>query len=302
MNADERRRAGRFGMAMAVAVIACAFAPAAFPATQIPPGKWSFIFTDKEGHDDRPLRVYTYRPRTCDTKCPIQFVMHDIGRNAAANRDQWELLADRFGVLVVAPEFLEKHWEGAENYSLGGVSGSSNPEKWSYAVVEHLFDEVRDDQNGYSIFGYAAGAQFVQRMLFMMPGNRTEVAALANPGWYLMPEWRSDKAKAPYPYSLVGAKVGDAALRMSLPRRVVVVLGEGDVDPAHPDLDTSDGAMKQGATRLERGENFFLAATTAARELGVKFAWDLVLVPKVADDSGKMARAAAIEMYKGTGK
>jgi pimeloyl-ACP methyl ester carboxylesterase len=290
------------GTAVAMAGIACAFAPVAFSATEIPPGKWSFVFTDKKGHPDRPLRVYTYRPRACDSKCPIQFVMHGKQRNASGYRDQWELLADRFGLQVVVPEFAEKSWEGAGAYNLGGVSDSSDPEKWSYSVVEHLFDEVRDGQKGYAIFGHSAGAQFVQRMLVMLPGNRIEVAAVANAGWYLMPEWRSDRAKAPYPYSLVGARVGEAALRSALGRRVVVVLGEADTDPAHPDLDRSDGAMKQGANRLERGENFFLAATTAARDLNVKFAWELTMVPNVAHDSAKMARAAAIEIYRGTGK
>jgi hypothetical protein len=289
-------------MALALAAIACAFAPLARAATEIPPGKWSFIFTDSKGHADRPLRVYTYRPRTCDAKCPIQFVMHDLKRNGAAERDQWELLADRFGLLVVVPEFEQKYWEGAEDYQLGDASGASDPGKWSFAVVEHLFDEVRDEQKAYNIFGHSAGAQFVQRMLVMLPGNRIALSALANAGWYLMPEWRSDKTPARYPYSLVGARAGAEALGAALARRVVVVLGEADTDAGQADLDRTDGALKQGATRLERGENFFAAATAAARELNVKFAWELVLVPNVAQEGAKFAKAAAIEMYRGTGK
>ncbi len=303
MNADERRWIGAIAGAMAAVAMACAFATAARAATEIPPGKWSFVFTDRKGQPDRPIRVYTYRPRGCDTTCPIQFVMHGKQRKASVYRDQWELLADRFGLLVVAPEFSEKDWPGSEAYNLGDVDNQSNREKWSYSVVEHLFDEVRDGHKDYNIFGHSAGAQFVQRMTILLPENRILVAAVANAGWYLMPEWRSDKIATKYPYSLVGAKVaGEAALRTALAKRVVVVLGEADIDPAHPDLNQSDGAKKQGANRVERGESFFIAATGAARDLNVKLGWELVLVPNVAHDSTKMGRAAAIEMYRGTGK
>jgi poly(3-hydroxybutyrate) depolymerase len=302
MNADGRRWTGRMGIAVVLFAMAGAFAPLARAATEIPPGKWSFVFVDKKGHPERPIRVYTYRPRACDTTCPIQIVMHAETRTASVARDEWELLADRFGLLVVVPEFTDKYWEGREAYSLGDVANQVDPAKWSYSAVEHLFDEVRDGQKTYNLYGHAAGAQFVQRLLLMLPDNRSGMAAVANAGWYLMPEWRGDKIPTKYPYSLVGAKVGEDALRKAFTRRLVIVLGEADTDPAHPDLDKSDGAMKQGANRLERGENFFMAANRAAHDLNVKLAWELVQVPKVGHDSGKMARAAAIELYKATGK
>ena len=302
MNADGRRWAVMMGMAVAAAAMVGAFASVARAATEIPPGKWSFVFTDKKGQADRPIRVYTYRPRGCESTCPIQFVMHGKRRNASAYRDQWELLADRFGLQIVAPEFAEKHWPGADAYNMGDVDGQSDREKWTYSAVEHLFDEVRDGHKGYSIFGHSAGGQFVQRMMILLPDNRSSMAAVANAGWYLMPEWRGDKIATKYPYSLVGAKAGEAELRKALARRMVVLLGEADIDPAHPDLNKSDGAMKQGANRVERGEAFFMAATGAARDLNVKLGWELVLVPNVAHESGKMGRAAAIELYRSTGK
>jgi poly(3-hydroxybutyrate) depolymerase len=225
-----------------------------------------------------------------------------MSRNASSYRDYWELLADRFGLLIVAPEFTEKDWPGNESYNLGDIARNSNPEKWSYSLVEHLFDEVRDGQKEYNIFGHSAGAQFVQRMVLLLPDNRIGIAAAANAGYYLMPEWRSDKATEKYPYSMVGSKAGEAELRKALAKRVVIALGEADNDPGAANLNSTGGAQKQGAGRMDRGENFFMAATSAARDLKVKFAWELVLVPNVAHDGAKMSRAAAIEMYKGTGK
>lgn len=265
---------------------------AALAATPVPSGKWSFVFTDRRGQADRPVRVYTYRPRQCDSACPMLFVLHGAKRNASDYRDHWELAADRYGFLVVAPEFAGKFWPRAAAYSLGDVAGNADREKWSYSVIEHLFDEMRDGQAGYRIFGHSAGAQFVQRFLFLRPDNRASLAIVANAGWYAMPEWRKDRKAAPWPYSFVESPAGEAAVRAALAKKVILMLGEADT-AADADLEQGEEAMKQGANRVERGENFLGAATTAARELGVKLGWELSYVPKVGHDGAAMSRAAA---------
>ena len=266
-------------------------------ATLVPGGKWSFVFADKQGQADRPIRVYTYRPRQCDSKCPIQFVMHGLKRNASEYRDNWELLADRFGLLIIAPEFSQKNWPHGEAYNLGDVAANDNREKWAYSAIEHIFDEMRDGQADYRIFGHSAGGQFVQRFMLFRPDNRSSIAIAANPGWYMMPEWRGDKAQDKYPYSMVGSRVGEAQLKQALARRFVLLLGEGDVDSEDPTLNKADGARKQGATRVERGENFFFAASGAASALNVKMAWEMSMVPGTAHEAAAMGRAAAEQFY-----
>lgn len=270
-------------------------------ATPVPSGKWSFVFTDKRGQADRPVRVYTYRPRQCDSACPMVFVLHGKSRDASNYRDHWELAADRYGFLVVAPEFSEKSWPGSAAYNLGDVADNANPEKWSYSVIEHLFDEMRDGQKDYRIFGHSAGAQFVHRFMMLRPDNRASVAIVANAGWYAMPEWRKDRKAPDWPYSLVGSPAGERELRAALAKRVVVVLGEGDTSTTDKDLRKTEEAMRQGTNRLERGESFFAAATAAARDLGVKFAWELSYVPGTGHEGAKMSRAAA-DLVWGTKK
>jgi pimeloyl-ACP methyl ester carboxylesterase len=282
---------------LAAALAVAAVIMPARAATPVPSGKWSFIFTDKRGQPDRPLRVYTYRPRQCDSTCPIQFVLHGKSRHASNYRDYWELAADRYGFLVIAPEFSEKAWPRAAAYNLGDVADNGDREKWSYSVIEHLFDEMRDGQKDYRIFGHSAGAQFVHRMMFLLPENRAAAAVVANAGWYMMPEWRSDKAAAKWPHSFVGSPAGEKELRQALGRRVYVLLGEADTKTDDPDLDKSEGSMKQGANRLERGENFFGAATGAAAALGVKLGWELSYVPGAGHEGSKMSRAAADVVY-----
>ncbi|MCW5594118.1 MAG: hypothetical protein KIS74_18595 [Burkholderiales bacterium] len=284
---------------IAILLAALAMTLPAVAATPVPSGKWSFVFTDKRGQADRPLRVFTYRPRQCDSTCPMVFAMHGKGRKASAMRDNWELAADRFGFLVIAPEFSDKHWPAAADYNLGGVADDKDRRKWAYSMIEHLFDEMRDGQKDYAIFGHSAGAQFVHRLLILLPDNRVSVAIAANAGWYMMPEWRKDKAAASYPHSLVDSPAGEPELRRALQKRLVVLLGEKDTDAQHKDLDQSDGSRKQGENRVERGENFFGAATTAARDLGVKLAWELSYVPGTGHDSAAMSKAAANFVWGG---
>lgn len=266
-------------------------------ATPIPDGRWRFQFVDARGRADRPLDVYTYRPRRCDSKCPIVFVMHGLKRNASDYRNYWELIADRHQVLVVAPTFSEQRWPKAASYNQGEVGQQPDREKWAYSAIEHLFDEVRDGHNGYAIFGHSAGGQFVQRMALFRPDNRATVMVAANPGWYTMPEWRKEKAQDAFPYTLVGSPAAEAELRLALAKRFILLVGEKDDDPDAENLNESAGAKRQGESRIERGENFFKAATTAASDLGVKFAWELVEVPATAHDGAAMSRAASEAMF-----
>lgn len=300
MNAD-KGNADRTPMmkTLRVAIVAVAIVVSpTFAATTIPPGKWSFVFTDMKGRADRPIRVYTFRPRSCDTTCPIQFVMHGVRRNASTYRDHWEFLADRYKLIIVAPEFSASLWPKAAAYNLGDVAAQADREKWAFSAIEHIFDEIRDNQAEYRIFGHSAGGQFVQRMAFLRSDNRASVMVAANPGWYTFPEWRKDKGAEAFPYSLLNSRAGEPELRQALAKRFTLLLGGKDEDSDDENLSQTPGAVKQGDTRLDRGENFFKAVTTAAGELGVKLAWDLIEVPDVAHDGYSMSRIAAEALYE----
>ena len=285
-------------MARLLAAVIMVLATSAFAATPVPPGKWSFVWKDAKGHPDRPMRVYTYRPRACEASCPMVIVMAGLKRNASAYRDYWELAADRYKFLVLAPEFTRELWPRSASYNLGEVGRESDREKWAFSTIEHLFDEMRVDQASYVLFGHSAGGQFAHRMALFRPDSRASVIVAANPGWYTMPEWRKEKTTDPFPYSLVGSPSGEAQLRQALSHRLVLLVGEKDDDPDDENLFNSEAAKREGASRLDRGENFFKAATTAANDLGVKLAWELIEVPDVAHNGETMSKIAADTLYK----
>jgi poly(3-hydroxybutyrate) depolymerase len=267
-------------------------------ATPVPSGRWSFVFNDQRGRADRPIRVYTYRGKKCDSTCPIVFLLSGEKRNAYDYLGFWDYVADRNNLILVAPEFLKDRWPKAAGYQLGDIGEQKDREKWSYAAIEHIFDEIRDGQKDYMIFGHGAGAQFVQRMAFLLPNNRASTMVLGNAGWYLMPEWRKDKGATSYPYSLVDSPVplGEAEVRQALAKRIIVLAGDADAEPDAENLNQNAAGKKQGESRIDRGENFVKAGTTAAQELGVKFGWQLVELPPAAQDGQSVSRAASDQM------
>ena len=278
-----------------IAFLASFAATAVFAATPAPSGKWSFVFNDAKGRADRPVKVYTYRPRQCDSNCPMVFVLAGVKRDASNYRANWELAADRWGFIVIAPEFLA--WPKAAAYNLGDVAQQPDREKWAFSTIEHLFDEMRVDQKDYRIFGHGAGAQFVQRMLIFRSDNRTSVLLAANPGWYTMPEWRKDKSPDSFPYSLVGSRAGENELRQAFSKRFVLMVGENDVDPDDEGSMQSAPVKKQGESAVERGENFFKAATSVATDIGAKLAWELIELPTGTREAEAVSRAAVEILY-----
>ena len=281
-----------------VAALLLASAIPALAATPIPSGRWSFVFTDQKGRPDRPIRVYTYRGKKCDSDCPILFLMSGEKRNAYDYLGMWDYVADRNNLILVAPEFLNDRWPKAAAYQFGDLGEKVDRERTSYAAIEHLFDEIRTTQKDYMIFGHSAGAQFVQRMAFLRPDNRASVMVLGNPGWFLMPEWRKDKGAVSYPHSLVDSPVaaGDDAVRKALAKRVIVLVGDNDAEPDGENLNANAAGKKLGDSRTDRGENFIKAATSASTELGVKLGWQLSEMPPTVQDAQGVSRAASDQL------
>lgn len=287
---------GRGLMAVALALglglsAASAETPALFAGTGSAEGSYA---------DPLPasISVSTYAPPACAAKpCPLLIAIHGMGRNAKGARDAWKAAADRAGFLVLAPHF-DKDQFPSRRFQQAGVRGEPDKAKWTFALVERLFDAARASGrvagNGYTLFGHSAGAQFVHRMVLLMPEARIATAVVANAGYYTLPAVADARA---YPYSLKGTSAVDATLAAAFAKPMLVMLGDQDTDPNHRQLNKSRGAEEQGATRFARGEHFMVAARDEARRLGVALRWREVVVPGVAHQQGGMAKAAAAELF-----
>jgi len=231
---------------------------------------------------------------------PILFVMHGKLRNAAVYRDNWIDIADKYGVLVVAPEFTEESFPGARGYNLGGMfDENGNPVEeayWAYSLIEPIFDQVvqmtESQQSRYELFGHSAGAQFTHRFFLFKDGLRTNHVVSANAGWYTMPDFEMQ-----FPYGLRNTAVDEELLKNRLQSRLLIQLGEEDKDPKHKYLRTTPEAMQQGAQRFERGHSFINRAQKSAQHYGVACKWSLRTVPDVGHENAKMAMDIAEYLF-----
>lgn len=269
---------------------------AASPAIRIAPGAGSFLFVDGKGDPSKQIAVYTYLPRGINPNAAkIVFVMHGFSKDAKGNRDTWIEHANKYEFMVVAPLFDLQQWGGGE-YAYASVMSSEgklqDASKWSFNVVEHLFDAIKgatgNSSATYFIYGHSEGGQFVHRLVLLLPDARYARAVAANPGWYTMPAF-----SVKFPYGLGGSPATEESLKKSLGREFVLMLGDRDTDSNHKDLRKTPKAMAQGAHRLERGQNYFREAVIRAAGLKSAFAWQLQVVPGAAHQNSKMSRSAA---------
>ncbi|MGH3148399.1 MAG: alpha/beta hydrolase [Rubrobacter sp.] len=266
----------------------------------IDPGAGSFGFADGQG---KPLPVWYYRPPGLPENAPIVFVMHGVKRDAAYYRDNWMVTAERFGFLLVCPEFARADYPHRTAYQLGNVIDSAGEplpkDRWSFGVIERLFDYVRvvtgNRSERYYLYGHSAGGQFVHRLALFLPEARYATAVAANTGWYTMPTLRGRK----FPYGLRGSGTAAETLEQAFSNHLVILLGEQDTDAADPFLRRSKGAKRQGRNRFERGLAFYAAAEREAATLGVRLNWTLETVPGAAHFDQLMMPAAAEALFRG---
>ncbi len=244
----------------------------------------------------KPLTVHVFRPSQFDSLTGrIWFVMHGTGRDAERYLKTAAPVAERHQVLVVVLEFSRNDYPTGDTYTLGVVTRGRvddhaaeegrwrNPRQTPYMEIERTFSAVREAlqsrQPGYFLFGHSAGAQFVHRLLSFVRCPRVLKAVAANAGWYTLPT--VDKKWPPFPYSLRGASREFQDPGQVLAAPLTVLLGTRDTRGKEEDtnLRGTEGAIVQGANRLQRGITYYEVGQQAAHSANRPFAWKVQLVP-----------------------
>ncbi|RWB14361.1 MAG: hypothetical protein EOQ40_30510 [Mesorhizobium sp.] len=239
------------------------------------------------------LTIYTYHPKYCSNPS-LLFVFHGLNRTATSYRDDARPLADRNCLVVMAPLFdLERFpsW----SYQRGGIvhDGIIQPrDRWTVWYVKGLVDWARKREGlpnaPYYLFGHSAGAQFTSRVAaFALADARRLV--VANPSTYVLPSLAEAVA-----YGLGCVNSGcvyttDQAtqeLKAYLALPLTIYLGEEDTGDT--DLNESEAAMRQGATRLDRGKFTFELAEAVANANNWQLNWRLIILPGVGHSARDM--------------
>jgi hypothetical protein len=234
--------------------------------------------------------------------------MHGTSRDAERYLKTAKPVAEHHQVLVVVLEFSRNDYPTGDAYTLGVVTRGRvddhaaeegrwrNPLQTPYMEIERTFSAVREalhsQQPGYFLFGHSAGAQFVHRLLSFVRCPRVLKAVAANAGWYTLPT--VDKKWPPFPYSLRGAAREFQDPRQVLSAPLTVLLGTRDTRGKEEDsnLRGTEGAMAQGANRLQRGMTYYEVGQQAARSANLPLAWKVQLVPGAGHEAAEVMAPA----------
>lgn len=247
--------------------------------------------------DGMPIDVHTYKPDHYGGG-PLLISLHGLGRNARGYRDYAAPLADRLGLLVVAPLFDRARFP-TWRYQAGGIVRAQNQvatgdmtvepaEDWTGRIILKVIDAVRVAEGRpdlpYYLIGHSAGGQALSRFAAFVPNSARRIV-IANPSTYV---WPTRAERFPYGFGgLPAALADDAAIRRYLAQPVTILLGTTDVR-RDADLNVRDGAERQGTNRHERGLNAFRAARDVAQARRWPFNWRLIEVDGVPHNARRM--------------
>lgn len=261
-------------------------------------GSGSVIFKEYKPLANKPVTLYYYNPNDDASELAIVFVCHGASRNGSDYRNTWITMANKYNLLIVAPEFSDKYYPGSDQYNLGNLyrSGVAVDERyWTYSIIEPIFDYVVEtiggNQTGYDIFGHSAGAQFVHRLMTFKKDIRANLVVPANAGWYTMPD-----STISFPYGIKDSPANKDDLERIFQKNFLIILGDADTLRTS-NLRQTPEADAQGLNRFERGNNYYKMAKRTAELMNTPFVWQLDTVPAVGHSSSGMFTYIVDEIY-----
>ena len=289
-------------------------------------GSGEFLMEGGAGHKEKILRIFYHKPYNYSPESKILLVIPGSGRDADEYRDSWTEASEKYGVLILSPQYTEEDYDYG-GYHLGGLlyemnikssvryqensnlvyldeekfryKINSNPEEWIFNDFDRIFSLVvntlESKQSSYDIFGHSAGGQILHRLALFHPNSKANRILASNSGSYTLPDFNLK-----IPFGLKGTGMNPQNLNQSFESELVIFLGELDNENETGGLllrsPTTD---QQGLHRLERGKFFYRMAKQKAGEMQTPFNWKLEVVPDTGHDFRKMGAAAAKYFYEG---
>ncbi len=181
----------------------------------------------------------------------------------AINDRGWLLLADKMGVIIVAPSFDRDRFFGYR--FLGG--SPIGADRFVLKVVDSYAEDYPSADGKLYLFGHSAGGQFVNRFLLVHP-DRVLAAVISSAGTFAYPDETVD-----WPFGMRGAPNPDGFLEATQIPAQVIVGTQDNTDISEMGLD------QRGSTHLERGQTWVEAMRQYAEDQELESSIELVVIP-----------------------
>ena len=218
---------------------------------------------------------FLYVPQSAGSHPSLFVTVHGISRNARQHASLFAPLAERYGVVVVAPLFPAHEY--GDYQRLGRRGGAQRADRALEAIVEEVGRLTGARTERFFLFGYSGGGQFAHRFAMAYP-QRVEAYAVGAAGWYTFPD-----PNLRYPRGVETRRcLPDVQMSpdrfLTVPAAVIV--GERDTRAGSALRKTTRVSEQQGRSRLERGRRWVEAMRRTAREAGLVSSFDFVEMPR----------------------
>lgn len=207
---------------------------------------------------------YLYIPKTAGIRPPLMVSVHGISRNARQHAELLSSMAERYGVVLLAPLFSKKRFPDYQR--LGRLGRGPRSDLALDRIIGEVLNLTGADTSRLYLFGYSGGGQFVHRYAMAHP-ERVAAVVIGAAGWYTLPQ-KDDR----YPHGVglcrdLPSVRFDTARFLQIP--MTVVIGDQDTDR---DLELNKSPrvdMRQGRNRLERALTWVKTMNLVARSNGL---------------------------------
>jgi poly(3-hydroxybutyrate) depolymerase len=220
-------------------------------------------------------RYQLYRPSGDTAGAPVLVLIHGISRNVDELIQAFMPLAERYGVVLVAPLFSEREMPAYQRLGYRRDIRLSEPD----AVLHSILQEVALQTGAWTervyLFGYSGGGQFVHRYAMAYPA-RVRAVVLGAPGWYTFPD--HDTA---FPRGLHTGEALPLRLEPTQFLRIPMAVFVGSEDDQRDVALNTQTAVdrRQGRNRIERGRRWLAAMQAAAAGCGYPTRYEFRLLP-----------------------
>lgn len=218
---------------------------------------------------------YCYVPHSAPEHASLFVTVHGISRNALEHAELFAPYADRHGVVLVAPCFSKAHFP---DYQRLGVVGKGER---ADLVLRKIVDEVAmlTGARGDAIFmfGFSGGAQFAHRYAMAYPEHVARLIVGAA-GWYTFPDPNIKYPRGTRATKRIAELTFDPQRFLAVP--ICAVVGERDIKKDKALKISIAIEQQQGATRLERGQQWIAAMSHAAQQHRIASSHSFKTLPK----------------------
>lgn len=219
---------------------------------------------------------YLYIPRKARKSAPLMVSIHGVSRNAKEHAEMMAAMAERYGVILLAPLFNRKQFPDYQR--LGRIGRGPRADLALDRIIGEVLYLTGASTEQLHLFGYSGGGQFAHRYAMAHPQRVTSVV-IGAAGWYTFPDSKKTYPRGTRSNKTLPSLRFDESRFLRIPMTVLVGDQDCERDAELNKLRRID--RQQGMNRVERATNWVESMNQASMGYGITPHHRLTILPGI---------------------